>query len=1306
MTDLFATIESAAHTGAHGLNGYAMPTAAQHAAGNYRVGRVTYKGLPLSIEQPRHSIREGVSRDGKPWRNRMAAHYGYIRGTRGADGDGVDVFIGPVPETERVFVINQVDPLSGDFDEHKVMLAFQDAASAKQAYLESYDRGWKGLGTLIPCTLTQLRWWLKHGDLTKPLAATALPYDGNATMTDIAWDSAANPIGTDLSLLIYGLRRDDAEGLALDAVTVTDILQDSDGELALDALVVPVAKLERKMSQLQAVMQAAASKVSVVAMQVTPPFKQRGTTNVAAVFELSDGQTVSIFFHNPDSTPNKLAPTDEMTSWKWLLNKKDVTIVVAPEKGQDLNVREVARRIMKLAEKNSARFQQANQDRAQRLAAIEEMKKGVEAKTAELAGLNATIADLTAKVKAKNTAAEPAQQDDSELIAIAVEAAKRGAGGITRTATSKYFTFNVDGDEVVLTDELRAKVESALGVKLVEKVFPGFELEVALVGESALEKPIVVLTGKEMGEFKDNAEGSAALRKAAASYLDGLIGQWVDCPALGEKVEIRKSGAKKVISLSADVRKLKLLPALKALLARSTVQADDPTRKTYLTEKELNIVAYHYLHSEAMLNGEQIGVRFVIKEDDKGKFHWDHSIKKNALSVSPGAYSGNPESGTSGLQQGAMDSVGDDEEVLNLFIDGEQVESPSNDAQQIAKVDAVYSFDASDDFKTWLAESLEKDSYSPFVTARDMDKAVKAHGAASVTWAFSGAQPADGMQSLDGDKWVGEIRKYGALVGRIDMGGDGKAMVYVGASKERVKDAAGRDFYYSDDDAVLMVDELFRMVTGERQPKGQDAAVFDPTSPQKAPAGPDASAELLNKLAAGYGYPGGVDTMPDGLGKAARKLYGAIIAQDVEAAMDVLHLDNKRSRKAFESLIGAMLPKTIKGTREAVADFFGRVTSAMSEQSDAKAPTSIEEALAMGADEVVKSGIAINPALSPAERDELRTTTPYGYLQGNGVKYPLYSEAEFDRAIAANADNDIQLLYRRFNPEEVRMPTAVQLGAKKISANGSSVIRLITENGVPYSGWTNGHILDLGSLPKFIKKVTDEVFASGLNIVLAEKALALVDRAKANAIKVEPIAAYESSHVEMVKVRGSGLDMSKDKDREVTVNGVVLVNEDAGLAVTLDKHYYAYFAKAYKGAEFYASNSAGDAVLVKHNGQAVGLAMPINMKDAKVLQRAVKATGQPLANAPAPQPSTAEKIVVPSAPQATPPQDGPEVTEAKRVLQAVIDGTVDLMELNLADQLVKIHDDFTDDTKVMDLFEKAAKAYSDFMVVEARKALA
>jgi hypothetical protein len=113
-----------------------------------------------------------------------------------------------------------------------------------------------------------------------------------------------------------------------DPLTAAEILADSDGVLTLDALVVPYAKLEPRMAILKKVMDRAVDGLSVASFQITEPFSQKGTTNVAAVFELSDGQTLSVFFHNPDVTPKKIMPGDDLVSWKWMLNKKDVTIAV------------------------------------------------------------------------------------------------------------------------------------------------------------------------------------------------------------------------------------------------------------------------------------------------------------------------------------------------------------------------------------------------------------------------------------------------------------------------------------------------------------------------------------------------------------------------------------------------------------------------------------------------------------------------------------------------------------------------------------------------------------------------------------------------------------------------------------------------------------------------------------------------------------------------------------------------------------------------------------------------------------------
>lgn len=373
---IFLHIETAAHGGAFGHNPIPEPTEAQCQAGNYKMGRVSLYGLPIAIEQPRGTYRTGIdAKTGKRWSSRMAAHYGYISGTKGNDGDGMDCFVGFYPQSKTAYIVNQ--NVGGRFDEHKIIFAYPDEESARRAYQDSYERGWNGMESIVSASISQLKWWLKHGDMRQPLRAENLPHEGLETMTrKTQWNSDALPYDQTIDQVLYDIRRADAgESLLLDSVSVKDIIEDSEGALAFDALVTPYAKLERKMEVLNGVMERTGQAVKPVAMQITDPFKQRGVANVAAIFELSDGQTVSIYFHNPDVTPNKMAGTDEVISWKWLLNKKDITIVVAPERGEDLNIREVARRIMKLAEKNSAAFQRANGKRTETMQRIESLKE-------------------------------------------------------------------------------------------------------------------------------------------------------------------------------------------------------------------------------------------------------------------------------------------------------------------------------------------------------------------------------------------------------------------------------------------------------------------------------------------------------------------------------------------------------------------------------------------------------------------------------------------------------------------------------------------------------------------------------------------------------------------------------------------------------------------------------------------------------------------------------------------------------------------------------------------------------------------
>lgn len=153
------------------------PSDEQKAAGNYRKGRCTLWGLPITLENPRGSVRRGVTREGDPWETTMPHHYGYIRRTESeADGDHIDVFIGPDLESELVFVVDQLQPATGRFDEHKVMLGFRSAAEARQAYEDAYQAGWKGLESITPMTLPAFKAWLERGDTGSRLAKQVAKY--------------------------------------------------------------------------------------------------------------------------------------------------------------------------------------------------------------------------------------------------------------------------------------------------------------------------------------------------------------------------------------------------------------------------------------------------------------------------------------------------------------------------------------------------------------------------------------------------------------------------------------------------------------------------------------------------------------------------------------------------------------------------------------------------------------------------------------------------------------------------------------------------------------------------------------------------------------------------------------------------------------------------------------------------------------------------------------------------------------------------------------------------------------------------
>lgn len=144
------------------------PTEAQKEAGNYKKGHVKVGTFDITIEQPQGSVRKGTDVDGKQWESKMNNTYGYIRGAVGVDGDHIDVFLSNDIDGwngRKVFVVDQYNP-DGSFDEHKVMLGFNDQDEAKGDYLANYKQGWEN-GRRIDITGVNLEDFEKWIDSSK-----------------------------------------------------------------------------------------------------------------------------------------------------------------------------------------------------------------------------------------------------------------------------------------------------------------------------------------------------------------------------------------------------------------------------------------------------------------------------------------------------------------------------------------------------------------------------------------------------------------------------------------------------------------------------------------------------------------------------------------------------------------------------------------------------------------------------------------------------------------------------------------------------------------------------------------------------------------------------------------------------------------------------------------------------------------------------------------------------------------------------------------------------------------------------------
>lgn len=155
------------------------PSEAQKKAGNYKKGHLSFGGYDFTVETPKGTTRSGKDEQGKPWSVTMHDTYGYILGKIGVDGDHIDMFINDAADLDsfdgNVYVVDQVNPETGEFDEHKVIFGYPSEEAATEAYLANYSKGWKGLGKVTAVPKATFDKWLESSDRkTKPFADYAM----------------------------------------------------------------------------------------------------------------------------------------------------------------------------------------------------------------------------------------------------------------------------------------------------------------------------------------------------------------------------------------------------------------------------------------------------------------------------------------------------------------------------------------------------------------------------------------------------------------------------------------------------------------------------------------------------------------------------------------------------------------------------------------------------------------------------------------------------------------------------------------------------------------------------------------------------------------------------------------------------------------------------------------------------------------------------------------------------------------------------------------------------------------------------
>lgn len=310
---------------------------------------------------------------------------------------------------EKWHVINRVHAQTGAFYDH---IAVKGAVSEAQALrlCQKYFNPFENAVTksVVAVGDNGLKLFL-DSENTPTNTNFFLPQDAHildsmVTLKPVEWsDNKLSSHGGTMSHLMLDMAMYDLSGELLEKVTPKDVvsmLVDEQCQFMMyDAMILKYSQLDLAVKKIAEALKQSDTEEFFV-KEVTPiePFKRQGVVNVGAIFEMSDTQTITVLFNNPDTTPAKLTSTDVITSWKWILNKRDVTAVLQPRAVDAKKYPMIANRMYQLLAKNHARFKRAQAVRNKDEALLAELIGQLEADQLESRMIEQQIAEIQAKI--------------------------------------------------------------------------------------------------------------------------------------------------------------------------------------------------------------------------------------------------------------------------------------------------------------------------------------------------------------------------------------------------------------------------------------------------------------------------------------------------------------------------------------------------------------------------------------------------------------------------------------------------------------------------------------------------------------------------------------------------------------------------------------------------------------------------------------------------------------------------------------------------------------------------------------------